>query len=110
MNIDDELLLDAQEDALEIAFIQSHLPQELQEKFSEEDLYYILDVIIDYYASTGVFDAEPDADGCVDIDLDQVVAYVLKQARKEKVGEWEHDDILFVVQAELDYAEQNGEE
>ena len=28
-------------------------PQDLKDKFTEDDLYYILDVIVDYYTSSG---------------------------------------------------------
>ena len=68
--IDDEILMDAEEDAREIEFIRNYLPQELKEKFSDDELYYFLDVIIEYYTTSGVFDAQPDKDGYVDIDLD----------------------------------------
>ncbi len=108
--IDDEILMDAEEDAREIEFIRNYLPQELKEKFSDDELYYFLDVIIEYYTTSGVFDAQPDKDGYVDIDLDEVVKYVLKKAKKEKMGEYEHDDILFVVQGELEYSESLEEE
>ena len=110
MSIDNEILLEAEDDAREIAFIRNQLPQELKERFSDDDLYYLLDVIIDYYTSSGVFEQEPDAEGCIDIDLDAVADYVIQKARKEKVGEFEHDDILLVVQAEMDYSEQQDEE
>jgi preprotein translocase subunit SecA len=33
-----------------------------------------------------------------------------KKAKKEDMGSYEHDDILFVVQAEMDYSEQQAEE
>ena len=36
MNIDEELMLYAQEDAAAVAFIKNNLPQELQEMFTEE--------------------------------------------------------------------------
>lgn len=110
MSIDDELLLDAEDDVREIEFIRNQLPQELKDKFSDDELFYFLDVIIDYYTSSGVFDAEPDFDGCVEIDLDKVVDFVIKKAKKEDMGSYEHDDILFVVQAEMDYSEQQAEE
>ena len=109
-NIDDELLLEAEEDAREVEFIRNYLPQELKEKFSDDELYYFLDVLIDYYAESGVFDAQPDEDGFIDVDLDEVVAYVVKQAKKDKMGEYDPDDILFVVQAEWEYTEQTDEE
>ena len=110
MSIDDELLLDAEDDVREIEFIRNQLPQELKDKFSDDELFYFLDVIIDYYTSSGVFDAEPDSDGCVEIDLDKVVDFVIKKAKKEDMGSYEHDDVLFVVQAEMDYSEQQAEE
>ena len=110
--IDDELLKDAEDDAREIEFIRNYLPLDLKEKFSDDELYYFLDVIIDYYTSGDVLNAEPDKDGYVEIDLDKVADFVISKAKKEKIGEFEHDDILLVVQAEMEYSEQfeEGEE
>lgn len=109
-NIDDELLLEAEEDAREVEFIRNYLPQELKEKFSDDELYYFLDVLIDYYSESGVFDTQPDKDGFIDIDLDAAVDYVVKKAKKEKMGDYDPEDILFVVQAEWEYTEQAEEE
>jgi hypothetical protein len=109
-NIDNELLQDAEDDARAIEFIQNYLPQELKEKFTEDELYYFLDLIIEYYATNDVFNAEPDADGYIEIDLDEIVDFIIKKAKKEQMGEYEHDDILFVVQAELEYSESLEEE
>lgn len=109
MSIDNEILLEAEDNAREVDFIRRQLPQELKQKFTDEDLYYILDLIVDYYASSGVFDQEPDADGCVDLDLDLVADHVVRQARKEQSANYSHDDILLIVQAELDYSEQQEE-
>ena len=105
-NLDDELLLDAADDAKTVEFIRNYLPQELKEKFSDEVLYYFLDVIIDYYATSGVLDQTPDKNGCISLDADAVVDYVVAQARKDKYGDFLPEDILFVVQGEMEYAEQ----
>lgn len=106
-SIDNEILLEAEDDARAVEFIRKALPQNLKERFSDDELYYFLDVISDYYVESGVFD-NADNEEYVDLDLDQVVDYVIKKAKKENMGSYEHDDILFVVQAELDYAEQQG--
>ena len=45
-NIDNELLQDAEDDARAIEFIQNYLPQELKEKFTEDELYYFLDAFV----------------------------------------------------------------
>ena len=104
-SIDEELLLDAADDARAVAFMRTRLPQELKEKFTDEDLYYFLDVIVEYYAESGVLDQQPDAEGYIDLDEEAVAAYVAEKARKEKVGLFNAEDLLFVVQAEMDYAE-----
>jgi len=105
-NIDDEILLNAEDDAAAIEFIHNQLPQDLKEKYTEDDLYYFLDVIYDYYATSGIFDVAPDKDGYIDIDLDEIVKYIQKKAKKEGMGEFEHDDLLLIIQAEMDYSEQ----
>ncbi len=103
--IEDELMRQAAEDAEEVAYIRSYLPQELKEKFTDDELYYFLDVIIEYYTENDVFYQTPDADGFVEIDLEKVVDYVVKKAKKEQMGEFDPEDIFFVVQADLDYNE-----
>lgn len=103
----DDILMDAEDDARCVEYIRNYLPQEVKEKFTDDDLYYFLDVIYDYYANSGIFDAEPDEEGYVDIDLDEVVDYVIKKAKKEDMGVFEHDDVLFVVQGEMEYSESS---
>lgn len=104
-SLDDELLQDAENDARAVAFIQQQLPQELKEKFSEEQLYYFLDLIADYYATSGVLDATPDKDGYVDVDIEKMATELSKQAAKEKMGVFTPEEISFVIEAEMDFAE-----
>lgn len=103
-NIDNEILLGAEEDAQEVAFIQNYIGQELNEKFTEDDIYYILDVIGEYFEKE--FKGEPDEDGFVDIDIDKIAAFVNKKAKKEGMPAYENDDLVVVVSAELEYNEQ----
>ncbi|MBR1733060.1 MAG: hypothetical protein IJ729_04890 [Alloprevotella sp.] len=100
--LDDELLQDAADDARTVAYIQQHLPQELQGRFTEEQLYYILDTVVEYYAESGVLEAEPDEEGYVDIDIEEAAAYVAKQARRDGIGELDPADLAFVLEAEAD--------
>ena len=84
----DEFLADDLDDEKTIEFIKGYLPQDLKGKFSDDELYYFLDVIDEYYANSGILDAEPDKDGFVDIDLDKIVDYVIKEAKKDEIGEF----------------------
>lgn len=103
--IDDELLLDAEEDARAVAYIHTRLPQELQERITEEQLYYFLDVIEEYYVESGVLDAQPDSEGFVEIDEEAVSKYMKQKAQKEGFDTFSEEDLLFIAQAELDYQE-----
>ena len=105
-DLEEELMQDAEEDARIVEYIKNYLPSELKDTFSDDDLFYFLDVIVDYYANSGVLDAEPDKDGFVDIDLDKVVDYVVEQAKKDKVGDFKAEDVLFVVQGEMEYEDE----
>ena len=56
MGMEDDFLLEDEDDQKTIEFIKNYLPQDLKDKFTEDDLYYILDVIVDYYTSSGCLD------------------------------------------------------
>ncbi len=108
MRQEDDFLQDDLDDEKTIEYIKNYLPQELKEKFSDDEYYYFLDLIDEYYAQSGVLDAQPDADGCIEIDLEKVVDYMLKEARKDGMGEYEPEELLFIVQGEMDYADSLG--
>ena len=107
---DDFLLDDAAEDAKTIAFIRNYLPKEYKERFTDEDLYYFLDLIIDYYATSGCLDAEPDEEGYINIDQDEIVEYLLTEAEKDNMGGFSAEELLFVVQGEMEYGNSFTEE
>lgn len=81
------------------------MPQELKEKFSDDEFYYFLDLIDEYYSESGILDVEPDEEGCVEVDLGQIVDYIIKEAHKDEMGDYDPEEILFVVQGELEYTE-----
>ncbi len=105
MGLEEDFLKDDLDDEKTVAYIKNYLPQELKEKFSDDELYYILDLIDEYYADSGVLDAEPDADGCIEVDLEKVAAFIVKEAKKDGIGEYDPEDVLFIVQGELEYGE-----
>jgi hypothetical protein len=107
--IDNELFLEAEENAQEVEFIKNYLPQELKEKFSEDDIYYIIDVISEYYVENGIFDNDEEDEEEIEIDLQPVVDYIVEKAKKENIGEFDPDEVLLVVQADLDFYEDPEE-
>lgn len=107
--MEDDFLLDDVDDEKTVAYIKNYLPQELKEKFSDDELYYFLDVLDEYYVESGVLDAEPDADGCIEIDLEKVAAYIAGEAEKDGIGKFTPEDLLFVVQGEMEYMDSIDE-
>lgn len=103
-SIDNEILLGAEEDAKEVAFIQSYIGSEIAEKYTEDDIYYILDVIGEFFEKE--FSGQPDDEGFVDIDVDDIVKFIGKRAKKEGMGPYDKEELSILVNAELEYNEQ----
>lgn len=106
-DFEEELRLDDEENAREAEYIREVLPADLKEKFCEADLRYMMDTIVDYYFTSGVLEAEADADGFVDIDLQKVADYVCAKAAEQGQGDFDPAEVFFVVQADMDFQEQN---
>ena len=109
MSLEDDFLLSDADDEKTIEFIKNYLPQELKEKFTDDEMYYFLDLIDEYYVESGILDADPDEDGYVNINLDKVVEYIVKEAKKDEMGEFDPEEILFVVQGEMEYGNSLGQ-
>ena len=103
MNEDKGSLFEYDEDDA-VAFIQNFLPQELKGKFSDDELNYIIDLIYEFYEDKGFLE-ENDDEMEVEIDEDELIAFVVKQAQKDKVGKFESEAITFIVQGELAYCD-----
>ena len=91
-----------------VAFIRSYLPQDVKERFTDDDLFYFIDLLADYYVESGLLDAEPDADGCIELDTEAIAAAIAERAKKEKYGDFSPEDLIWVVQGELEYGEQDA--
>ncbi|MFV0545792.1 MAG: hypothetical protein ACK5ND_06270 [Bacteroides sp.] len=109
MGLEDDFLLADADDEKTIAFIKNYLPQELKDRFSDDQLYYFLDLIDEYYVESGILEAEPDEDGYVNIDLDKVVDYIVVESKKDEIGEFDPEEILFVVQGEMEFGNSLGQ-
>ena len=103
-SFDDELRMDEDENRRELTFIRERLPQEIKTHFSDDDLYYFMDAIVDYYYESGILESEDDE---VDIDLQKVADAVTDQAKRDKKGNFDPEEVFYVVEADMDFQEQN---
>jgi hypothetical protein len=103
-NLEEELRLDQEDDAREAEYIMQQLPADLKEQYSTEDIHYLMDLIVEYYYESGLLESSDDE---IDIDLQQVAEGVCKMANDEGHQQYKAADVFFVVQADLDYQEEN---
>ena len=96
----DEFSMEDLDDEKTIAYIRERLPQDLKEKFSDDEFYYFLDTIYDYYDKSGILDSNSEY---VDIDIDEIAKFIAKEAKKNNIGDFDPEDLYFIVEGELAY-------
>ena len=96
----DEFAMEDLDDEKTIAYIRERLPQELKEKFSDDEFFYFLDTIYDYYDKSGILDSNSEY---VDIDIDEIAKFIAKEAKKNNIGDFDPEDLYFIVEGELAY-------
>lgn len=101
-----ELIQYDEDDA--VKFIQNYLPQEMKGKYSNDEINYVIDIVYDFYDEKGYMDEDADDNSVVDIDEDELIAYVLKYTKKDKINNFASDEIAFIIQGELAYCDSLG--
>jgi hypothetical protein len=96
---EEEELFDYDDEAA-VAFIHNYLPQELKEKFTGDDIYYILDVICDFYDENDYLNDDDE-----EKEERELIAYIVQQAKKDKVGNFSSEEIRLVLNAESAYTD-----
>jgi hypothetical protein len=89
-----------------VKFIRKQLPDVLKTKFSDDDINYIIDLIYEFYESKGLLNGDDEEE--IDINEDELTAFVVKNALTDKVGKYDADEISYIVQGEISYCESIG--
>ena len=105
MGLEDDFLKDDLDDEKTIEYIKNYLPQELKEKFSDDEFYYFLDLIDEYYSESGILDVEPDEEGMCRSGSGANRGLPYQGSPQREMGDYDPEEILFVVQGELEYTE-----
>ena len=103
-SIDEELRLDEEENRRELAFVRERIPFDAKKHYSDETILYMMDLIVDYYYTSGILESTEEE---IDIDMEAVANYVCNKAKEEGVTNLVPEYVLFIVQADLDFQEQN---
>ena len=99
--LEEELRQDEQDDAKEKAYFRANLTKEQNARLTDDDLQLILDAIIEYYATSGIFDND---DGDIYVDVEKTAEFVAQKVSDEGHIPFAGDDLMKIVMLELDYS------
>lgn len=104
-SFEEELLQDEEENRRELEYMREQLPADLKQKYSDDDLLFIIDAIGTYFYTSGILESSSDE---VDIDMEAVSDFVCSKAQEEGTGPFKPEEVFFVVEADLDFQEQES--
>ena len=81
-----------------VEFIHNYLPQDLKAKFTDDTLYYLLDLICEFYEKNDYLNEDDE-----EKEERELIAFIVQQARKDAIGNFLPEDILLVLRAEEAY-------
>lgn len=88
-----------------VKFIRESIPSTVSEKYSDDNILMIIDLIWDYYEKNGMLSLNMDFGDEEQLDPDELVKYVKKEVKESDELHMESKDIEMIVKAELDYEE-----
>lgn len=88
-----------------VKFIQNYLPQEMKGKFTNDEINYVIDIIYEFYEDKGLLDENASGEDLMEIDEDELIEFVLKNTKKDKLKVFTADEITFIIQGELAYCD-----
>jgi hypothetical protein len=91
-----------------VKFIKAFLPEECAEKFSDDDILFIMDCMWDFYEDNGYLEITAD-DTEEDLDIDKIVDYVNKAVIKDGEIKATKEELKIIINAELQYEESIGD-
>lgn len=100
----EELFYD-DEDA--VKYIRKNLDTTIAGKLTDDDIYYVVDLIYDFYESKG-FMSEEDENAEITIADDEIIEYAVSMAKKDSLCKLTPEQIEAVIEGELSYCESIG--
>ena len=81
-----------------VEFIHNYLPQDLKEIFSKDSLYYVLDLICEFYEKNDYLN-----DDDVAKEEKELIKFIVQQSQKDEIGKFSSEDVLMLLRAEEAY-------
>ena len=88
-----------------LAYIREAIGTKISEKYSDDDILFIIDTIWDYYENNGFLSLDMDETEEEIMDPDALADYVKKEVAEDGELMMDPSDIGAIVKAELEYEE-----
>ena len=88
------------DDERAVKFIRNFLPPDLKDKFSEDTIYYILDVLCEFYEKEDWLDNEDE-----EKEEQELIQFIITQSEKDEIGQFTEEEIRLVLAAESAYCD-----
>ncbi len=88
------------DEVVAVSFIQNQLPQELKDRFTEDDLYYFLDLLCEFYEQNDYLEEDDE-----EKEERELIDFIIKQSAKDDVGVFTQEEILMFLRAESAYTD-----
>ena len=86
-----------------VTFIRRELPENVETKFSDDEILTVIDIIWDYYENKGLLSLNIEETEDEQLDPDDLIAYVKKTVKEDEDLFMDPKDIELIVKAEVDY-------
>lgn len=88
-----------------VKFIRQELPADVNERYDNDDILCIIDIIWDYYERKGFLSLNLEETEEEVLDVDDLLKYVKKEVKNDDELIMDNKDVEKIVKAELDYEE-----
>lgn len=88
-----------------VKFIRQEIPAAVSEKYDDDEILCVIDIIWDYYEKNGFLSLNNIETEDEQLDVDDLVKYVKKEVKNDEELLMDSKDVELVVKAELDYEE-----
>lgn len=88
-----------------VKFIRAELPESIREKYDDDEILSIVDIIWDYYEDNGYLSLNSIETEEEQLDVDDLVKIREKRGENDQELIMDSKDVELIVKAELDYEE-----
>lgn len=88
-----------------VKFIRTFVPDDIRDKYTDDEILFIVDTIWDYYEAKGLLEVSADFDDEEQLDIKALGDYVRKEIKKDGELVMDPVDIEYIVKGELAYEE-----